>query len=145
MKKFIFSISSKIAVEGETNSIELTTIGNYCRVNGKWVMMYEEPLEEKNGNIRTVIRATDDLVSITRNGDTSSRLIMKLHERNMCHYNTEYGAIMMGVYCTDIKTDLNEAGGIINMSYTLDVNAAVFSKNEVTIKVREVKTNVKNG
>ena len=49
---------------------------------------------------------------------------------------------MMGVYCTDIKTDLNEAGGTIYMSYTLDINAAVFSKNEVTIKIREVKSNV---
>ena len=142
MKKFIFSVSSKISVDGETNGIELTTTGNYCRVNGKWVMMYEESLDGSPEKIRTVIRATDDSVSITRNGDTSSRMVMKLYERNMCHYNTEYGAIMMGVYCTDIKTDLNEAGGTIYMSYTLDINAAVFSKNEVTIKIREVKSNV---
>lgn len=142
MKKFIFSVSSKISVDGETNGIELTTTGNYCRINGKWVMMYEESLDGSPEKIRTVIRATDDSVSITRNGDTSSRMVMKLYERNMCHYNTEYGAIMMGVYCTDIKTDLNEAGGTIYMSYTLDINAAVFSKNEVTIKIREVKPNV---
>lgn len=142
MKKFIFSVSSKISVDGETNGIELTTTGNYCRINGKWVMMYEESLDGSPEKIRTVIRATDDSVSITRNGDTSSRMVMKLYERNMCHYNTEYGAIMMGVYCTDIKTDLNEAGGTIYMSYTLDINAAVFSKNEVTIKIREVKSNV---
>lgn len=142
MKKFIFSVSSKISVDGETNGIELTTTGNYYRINGKWVMMYEESLDGSPEKIRTVIRATDDSVSITRNGDTSSRMVMKLYERNMCHYNTEYGAIMMGVYCTDIKTDLNEAGGTIYMSYTLDINAAVFSKNEVTIKIREVKPNV---
>lgn len=142
MKKYIFSVSSIISVDGETNGIELTTTGNYCRINGKWVMMYEESLDGSPEKIRTVIRATDDSVSITRNGDTSSRMVMKLYERNMCHYNTEYGAIMMGVYCTDIKTDLNEAGGTIYMSYTLDINAAVFSKNEVTIKIREVKSNV---
>ena len=49
---------------------------------------------------------------------------------------------MLGVFCSDIKNKLNENGGSVEMTYTLDVNAAVLSTNEVKIKVREVKSNV---
>lgn len=142
MNKYIFTIKSKIIVDGDTNLTELTTVGKYSRVNNKWVMMYDEIIDDTSTSVCTVIRVTDDAVSITRNGDESSRIIIQLDKRNMCHYRTDYGELMMGVYCSDIKNELDQTGGEIKMIYTLDVNASVFSKNEVTIKVREVKPNV---
>ena len=49
---------------------------------------------------------------------------------------------MVKLFCSDIKNKLNENGGSVEMTYMLDVNAAVLSTNEVKIKVREVKSNV---
>ncbi len=137
MKKFIFVISSKITTDGDVSDIELTTTGNFSRLNGKWVLIYDELAEDKITKINTVIKIADQSLSITRNGD-ASRLQMTVNQRNMCHYRTEFGDIVMGVYCTEIKSDLTETGGRVHMSYTLDVNAAILSENEVTIKIREV-------
>ncbi|MBQ2389773.1 MAG: DUF1934 domain-containing protein [Clostridia bacterium] len=68
----------------------------------------------------------------------SSKLIMTEGERNMCHYRTQFGDILLGVYCNEVNNELNDSGGKISMSYTLDVNASVLSENKVTIKIREV-------
>lgn len=137
-KKFIFVISSEITADGDTSNIELTTTGSYSMINGRWVLLYDEMSEDKTTVIKTIVKADNKSVTITRNGEGSSKLIMTEGERNMCHYRTQFGDILMGVYCNEVNNDLNDSGGIISMSYTLDVNATVLSDNKVTIKIREV-------
>ena len=137
-KKYVFVISSEITTDGDKSNIELTTTGNYSRVNGRWVLLYDEMSEDKTAVIKTMIKVDDKSVTITRNGEGSSKLIMTEGERNMCHYRTQFGDILLGVYCNEINNELSDSGGKISMSYTLDVNASVLSENKVTIKIREV-------
>lgn len=137
-KKYVFVISSEITTDGDKSNIELTTTGNYSRVNGRWVLLYDEMSEDKTAVIKTMIKVDDKSVTITRNGEGSSKLIMTEGERNMCHYRTQFGDILLGVYCNEVNNELNDCGGKILMSYTLDVNASVLSENKVTIKIREV-------
>ena len=138
-KKFIFVISSEITTDGDTSNIKLTTTGNYSKINGRWVLLYDEMSEDKTAVIKTMVKVNDKSVTITRNGEDSSKLIVTEGERNMCHYRTQFGDILLGVYCNEVENDLKDSGGTISMSYTLDVNASVLSENKVTIKVREVK------
>ena len=137
-KKYVFVISSEITTDGDTSNIELTTTGNYSRVNGRWVLLYDEMSEDKTAVIKTMIKVDNKSVTITRNGEGSSKLIMTEGERNMCHYRTQFGDILLGVYCNEVNNELSDSGGKISMSYTLDVNASVLSENKVTIKIREV-------
>lgn len=137
-KKYVFVISSEITTDGDTSNIELTTTGNYSRVNGRWVLLYDEMSEDKTAVIKTMIKVDDKSVTITRNGEGSSKLILTEGERNMCYYRTQFGDILLGVYCNEVNNELSDSGGKISMSYTLDVNASVLSENKVTIKIREV-------
>ena len=137
-KKYVFVISSEITTDGDKSNIELTTTGNYSRVKGRWVLLYDEMSEDKTAVIKTMIKVDDKSVTITRNGEGSSKLIMTEGERNMCHYRTQFGDILLGVYCNEVNNELSDSGGKILMSYTLDVNASVLSENKVTIKIREV-------
>ena len=137
-KKYVFVISSEITTDGEKSNIELTTTGNYSRLNGRWVLLYDEMSEDKTTVIKTIVTVDDKSVMITRNGDVSSKLIMTEGERNMCQYRTQFGDILLGVYCNEVINKLNDNGGTISMSYTLDVNASVLSENNVMIKIREV-------
>ena len=137
-KKYVFVISSEITTDGDKSNIELTTTGNYSRINGRWALLYDEMSEDKTAVIKTMIKVDDKSVTITRNGEGSSKLIMTEGERNMCHYRTQFGDILLGVYCNEVNNELSDSGGKILMSYTLDVNASVLSENKVTIKIREV-------
>ena len=137
-KKYIFVVSSEITTDGDTSNIELTTTGSYSKLNGRWVLLYDEMSEDKTAVIKTMIKVNDKSVTITRNGEGLSKLIVTEGERNLCHYRTQFGDILLGVYCNEVNNDLTGSGGTISMSYTLDVNASVLSENKVTIKVREV-------
>ena len=137
-KKYVFVISSEITTDGEKSNIELTTTGSYSRLNGRWVLLYDEMSEDKTTVIKTIVKVDEKSVMITRNGDVSSKLIMTEGERNMCQYRTQFGDILLGVYCNEVINKLNDNGGTISMSYTLDVNASVLSENNVMIKIREV-------
>ena len=97
-KKFIFVISSEITTDGDTSNIKLTTTGNYSKINGRWVLLYDEMSEDKTAVIKTMVKVNDKSVTITRNGEGSSKLIVTEGERNMCHYRTQFGDIEAGTY-----------------------------------------------
>ena len=60
------------------------------------------------------------LVSMTRFGKTSSQLIIEKGIRHLCHYETGYGSISLGVAADVIEHNLLPDGGELQFSYTLD-------------------------
>lgn len=56
--------------------------------------------------------------------------------RHLCHYETGYGAVSLGVAADVIEHALSEEGGKLKFSYTLDSGAENFiSRNLVDITV----------
>ena len=58
-------------------------------------------------------------------------------KRHQCHYSTMFGDLMVGVFTDTVKSELNEKGGRLYVSYSLDFNAGLVSKNEIIINVKE--------
>ena len=55
--------------------------------------------------------------------------------------------MMIGVFTSSVKSELNDLGGNLEVNYTLDVNASLSSLNEISITVKEankkdVKTSI---
>jgi hypothetical protein len=44
----------------------------------------------------------------------------------------------MGIFGENVREDLSQSGGSLFMSYTIDVNYGMLSRNQVEIKVKEV-------
>ena len=56
--------------------------------------------------------------------------------RHLCHYETGYGSVSLGVAADVIEQRLDENGGSLKFSYTLDSGAESFiSRNLVDITV----------
>ncbi len=45
----------------------------------------------------------------------------------------------MGIFGENVRSSLDENGGSLFMSYTIDVNYGMLSRNKVEISVRETK------
>ncbi|MBO5908909.1 MAG: DUF1934 family protein, partial [Clostridia bacterium] len=56
-----------------------------------------------------------------------------------CLYNTPQGDFVIGIYGETLNTQLSDNGGSIYMSYTIDVNSGLLSKNIMEIKVKETE------
>ena len=70
---------------------------------------------------------------MTRTGAYDGCLLIEKSKRNLCHYGTEVGNLLMGIYGREIEASLNENGGSFKFGYDIDVNGAVASKNTINM------------
>ena len=137
---YLISVTGIQEVDGEKDSIELTTVGSYMINNrGNKYIGYKE-YDEENPAISSnnVVKVeNDDKVTIIRNGGQQTRLILERGKRHQCHYRTIMGDLMIGVFTDSITSNLDDKGGKLHVSYELDFNNEFISKNEFYIDVKE--------
>ena len=140
-ENYLISIKGSQNVEGEVGEVELTTLGSYMKRGGCRYIVYKEYASEEVPSERTSILKIDGSSRLTlmRRGGDSTRLILENGKRHFCQYDTGYGNLMIGIFTSRLDTDLNDAGGSLNVSYTLDINSALSSTNELSITVKEAK------
>ncbi|MBQ5346453.1 MAG: DUF1934 domain-containing protein [Ruminococcus sp.] len=137
--EYLISVTGIQEVDGEKDKIELQTIGNYMLKTDHAYIRYKE-YDEENPSISSnnVVKIENDSkVTIIRNGEVNTRLILEKGVRHQCHYRTLMGDMMIGVSTDTITNRLNENGGKLHVSYSLDFNNELISNNEFYIDVQE--------
>ncbi len=141
-ENYLISVLGTQEIGGERDSVELTTTGDYYEENSKLYIVYRE-YDEENPQVSNLstIEVNGDTVTVIKSAPYESRLILQKGERHQCHYSTMFGELLVGVYTDTMKCSLNEDGGELFISYSLDFNAGLVSKNEIEIKVRKKEVN----
>ncbi len=142
-ENFLITVTGTQIVDGDKETIKLTTAGDFTFDGNKYYIKYRE-YDNENPNVyfdNTVEVQDNDIVTVIRKGVTNSRLTLERGRRHQCHYNTMFGDLMVGVFANMIENNLSEKGGVLQASYTLDFNAGLVSKNEIYIKVTEKEGN----
>lgn len=135
-EKYLISIIGEQILEGESDKIEVLTGGNYIRKNGHSFIGYKEYDENNPGDYYdNLIKVEDNMVTITRKGAMRSQLMLEKGRRHQCIYQTVAGDLTIGVYTKSMKSTLDENGGTLEVSYTLDFNTDLVSENSFKIKV----------
>ena len=140
---FLITVTGTQIVDGDKETIKLTTAGEFTYKDGTYYIRYKE-YDNENPAIcfdNTVEVQGNDVVTVIRGGAGNSRLTLERGRRHQCHYNTMFGDLMVGVFANIIENNLTENGGTLQASYTLDFNAGLVSKNEIHIKVTEKEVN----
>lgn len=142
-ENYLISIVGKQCLDGEEDVIEVTTIGKYAERDGKKLIMYTEYDNDDIYNKRSsVIKVdTDHTVTISRSSPYPSRLILQKGKRHQCHYSTPAGSLLIGVFTDKVNSTLTANGGRLEVSYTLDFNGDLASKNEFIIEIKEKGVN----
>ena len=124
--------------EEKEEFVELMTRGQFVQKGGSYYITYKETETTGYEGCTTTVKVADDArkVSMLRFGKQSSQLIIEKGTRHLCHYETGYGSISLGVAADVIEQRLDENGGSLKFSYTLDSGAENFiSRNLVDITV----------
>ncbi|HAH78059.1 MAG TPA: DUF1934 domain-containing protein [Ruminococcaceae bacterium] len=146
-ENYLISIRGRQKVDDEVGEVELTTLGSYLRRGKSRYIVYAEYPSENSSEKRTSILKIDGSSRLTliRRDRDGTRLILENGKRHLCQYDTGYGSLMVGVFTSRLNSSLTDAGGKLEVSYTLDINANLSSLNELSITVKEAKSrNVKN-
>ena len=124
--------------EEKEEFVELMTRGSLVHKDGAYYIVYKETETTGYEGCTTTVKVAEDArkVSMLRFGKQSSQLIIEKGTRHLCHYETGYGSVSLGVAADVIEQRLDENGGSLKFSYTLDSGAESFiSRNLVDITV----------
>lgn len=143
-KDVLISIKGTVIPDGAApDVIELITEGRYYNKEGSYYIIYKESETTGFDGVTTTLKVEGDrCVTLTRNGPSSSRLILEKGRRHLCQYDTGYGSLMVGVSGCRILSKLDDIGGELTFHYTLDINSSLVSQNEVSISVKEAQKTI---
>ena len=140
-EEYLIRIHGVMEQDDDRDSVELMTRGSFVCREGSFYITYKEIEATGYEGCTTVVRVNRDQrrVSMMRYGKTSSQLVIEKGVRHICHYETAYGAMSLGVAADEIESHLTEDGGEVRFSYTLDTELnGLVSRNLVHITVQPV-------
>ncbi len=105
----------------EPELIELVTEGTMeCR-DGGWDICYEESALTGMEGVTTTFRVEPGKVILNRTGSLNSRMEFQQGVSHDSLYQMEFGALMITVQATFVYFDLVPDGGVIDLTYNIDI------------------------
>lgn len=142
-KDAVITIKGTQIMGQEREVVEVFTTGTYYKRNDNFYISYMETEETGFDGAKTTLKiGKDNTVTMLRSKPARSQLTIEEGTRHLCSYDTGYGNIMIGISGNEVKSSLDETGGKVRFKYTMDINSALASINEVDILVEECKENV---
>ena len=120
----------------EPDVIELVTDGVMVRRTNGWDISYEETELTGLEGVLTTFRVTPEKITLKRTGKLRSEMVF---QEGYCHeslYQMDFGALMMTVCASKIHYDLTEAGGTLDLVYTIDIENTAAGKIDYHLEIR---------
>ena len=122
----------------EPDIIELVTEGELAQTERGWKLSYEESDLTGLAGVSTTFQVEDKTVTLIRSGRLNSQMVFQEGVPHDSLYQMEFGALMLTVCATQVKTDLTEDGGTIDLKYSIEVehNAAGMIEYHLDMKAK---------
>lgn len=128
--------SRKDDTGGEPEILQFVTGGSYAMEGTNAVIVYAESAVTGMEGTTTTLKASPDSVILIRSGKLASMLIFEEGKTHTTDYETDYGAIHIGVATKRVSVSLDEGGGRIEVDYILEFNSAFGGRNSITVDVK---------
>ena len=138
-ENYLISIIGRQNVDGELGEVRVTTVGDYIKKNGKQYIVYKEYDENQTRPRTSILKVEKDKMTMIRGDDDRTRLILENGKRHLCQYDTGYGNMMIGIFTSQLHSNLTDEGGRLEVRYTLDINSNLSSSNEILITIKEAE------
>ena len=131
----VIRVLSKQRTENGDHQGEMSVLGRVTYEEDKSIIEYIENNEETGPEETTITVFRNDTVSIVRNGQFSSEMMVEKNSRHLTFYRTPYGELTMGIYGNQVEWSRDEKGAVLKMRYSLDFNNGLISENTMIIYI----------
>lgn len=136
-KKVMVTIKSEQTVDGKPENIELITSGEFCKEKDGYKVVYDETEISGMKGTTTTVEVCSDEVNLIRCGTINAKMKFKKGLRDVSMYSTPYGMLELAVNPSFIDINIDDRGGEINISYSLEAAGLQTSMNDLYIKIQE--------
>ena len=139
MKNGLIEIKGTQTVDGNSENIEMTTVGKMYIKDGLWRLIYRENSDDlAASSVTTLAVDAFGAVSLDRSGSADSHMTVQKGKRHMSLYTMGPCEFTLGTFGEKVENEIGENGGRLSMRYTVDINSTYASTNEIKIKVQEI-------
>lgn len=118
----VLSICGRQSYQGqEPDTIELVTEGTMEYRSNGWDISYEESDLTGLEGVTTTFRIEDGKIVLKRSGKLNSQMVFQEGLSHDSLYQMEFGALMMTVTGKKVAHNLTEAGGTVDLVYSIDI------------------------
>ena len=139
MNSIIIDIKSDIEqIDGENQTIEMMTEAELYEKNGSIFIIYFESEVSGMAGCKTMLKLSNNTITMTRFGDTNSKIVFDLDQPMTSVYKTAYGDFDMNVTTLNLVTaiDVDNQSGYLEIEYQMVLEHLSSSHNHLVIKVR---------
>ena len=143
-ENYLITIKGTMEQRGDTDTVELMTRGSLVHKDGAYYIVYKETETTGYEGCTTTLKIAADgsrvaMLRFGKGGGAGTQLLIEKGKRNLCHYETGYGSMTLGVTADEIECGLTEKGGTAKFGYLLDANSAeLVSRNRLEVTVTHV-------
>ena len=121
-REVVLSIRGTQTYDGQDpDVIELVTEGTMEFRNGGWDISYEETELTGMAGVTTTFRVEPGKVTLDRKGALKSQMIFQENVVHESLYQMPFGALMLSVKATSVFFDIVPDGGVIDLSYNIEI------------------------
>ena len=138
LNNYKINIEGRETIDGMDDGISLFTLGDYDKTEKGFRISYmDTETTGFAGDITTLETDGDKSITVRRRGKSFMDLVVEKDRRNVSHYDTEYGSMLIGVRGNDLRIDLDDDGGTVSFRYALDIDTNIVSEHSLDITVKK--------
>ena len=105
----------------EPEVIDLLTEGTLEQMADGWRITYAESDLTGLQGVTTSFYIQNTGITLTRSGNLNSQMVFEPGKPHSSLYEMPFGALMITVSATRIRTDVGEYGGSVDLEYKIDI------------------------
>ena len=133
----LLSIRGEQYFEGvDPDATELMTEGTMERTETGLRLTYQETELTGMEGTTTVFEIQGPQVILTRTGKVNSQMIFEEGRQHTSLYETPYGELSVDIQTSDLRHNLGDRGGLMEIRYSIAVEHTVTGRNRFKIRVK---------
>ena len=120
----------------DPDETELMTEGTMVLTEDGMVLSYEESELTGMEGTTTTFEVKGPRVTLTRSGAVNSQMVFEEGWQHTSLYETPFGELSVDIQTSELKHNLSERGGLMEIKYSIAVEHTVTGRNCFKIRVR---------
>ena len=118
------------------DTTEFLTEGTLQKTDYGFLLEYDESELTGMEGTHTSFQIRPTSVLLTRSGAYRSQMVFELGKKHYSMYDTPYGNMTLDIRTKDLKNEITEAGGSLEISYDIEIEHQMVGENKFMIQVR---------
>lgn len=136
-ENFLITLHTVQETDGDKDVLDMTARASLKGEENDYYITYTDADGDFEGSQTTLHVENGSCITISRNGECNSHMIVEKDVRHISHHITPYGTFSLGVSALAIDSKMKKNGGTLNFRYCTDIDMHPLGEIEFDITLEK--------